>query len=167
MDEKKIDETRLDQRCNDAGHWHFAFFDSARAVEQEEAVNRAHWYWLGEEKSVIAAPVLSKLLFYEVQPTNTFTGKSIHSRCSFQFDSESLKIDFLNTDSSWCGSLDLWDTNYWRHLLKWFCHWEHMEKYSRFAYYFEWRVGRGDLSMLVMQVAVFDNDVDDCVDFVG
>lgn len=42
-----------------------------------------------------------------------------------------------------------------------------MEKYSRFAYYFEWRVGRGDLSMLVMQVAVFDNDVDDCIDFVG
>lgn len=32
MDEKKIDETRLDQRCSDAGHWHFAFFDSARAV---------------------------------------------------------------------------------------------------------------------------------------
>lgn len=167
MDEKKIDETRLDQRCSDAGHWHFAFFDSARAVRSRTGrsgkPSALILTWWREKRNRCTCA-------FEIALLRSWTNEYIH------WKKYSLTV-FISVwfwisknrflEHRFILMWILWDTNYWRHLLKWFCHWEHMEKYSRFAYYFEWRVGRGDLSMLVMQVAVFDNDVDDCVDFVG
>lgn len=139
-------------------------------LEQEEAVNRAHWYWLGHwwREKRNRCTCAFEIAFLRSSYQRIYSLEKVFTLiCSFQFDNESLKISnrFFEHWFILIESFDLWDTNYWS-FERLCCRWKHIEKCSRFVCILlrmtRWQ--RRFINVVTQVVAVFDNDVDDCVD---